>query len=113
MEVTLLNHVRLLPPQDVADREWLADLWQREWGGTTMVSKGKVHHLADLSALIAWDGETRTGATTFRLDETGCELLSINATTEGRGIGTALLEGGRSGCPCGALQPGLADHLER
>jgi GNAT superfamily N-acetyltransferase len=69
------------------DREWLTDLWTREWGGTTMITCGRTHHLDDLNALIAWIGDEPVGAATW--SET--ELLSLNALNEGKGIGTALL----------------------
>jgi ribosomal protein S18 acetylase RimI-like enzyme len=56
-----------------------------------MVSKGKTHHIQDLGALIAWNGDTRVGAATYHMGQQDCELLSINATVEGLGVGTALL----------------------
>lgn len=100
--------MRVMPSTDDGDRLWLADLWRREWGGEVMVTKGQVHQLADLEALIAWDDDAtnasdvvaassmlgvRVGAATFRLDgEGGCELMSLNAQREGRGVGSALLE---------------------
>jgi len=73
------------------DKAWLADLWVREWGGESMITRGKVHHLSEMAALIAWDGEQRVGAATYRLAEDGCELMSLNALAGGKGVGTALL----------------------
>lgn len=85
--------VLVRPPSGQDDEEWLHALWREEWGGDVMVTKGRVHRVEDLSALIAWAGETRVGAATFHLDKDGCELTSLNANAEGRGVGSALLRG--------------------
>jgi ribosomal protein S18 acetylase RimI-like enzyme len=86
-----LLSIRVEPPKDDTDRSWLRDLWRSEWGGDVMISKGNTYHIQDLSALIAWDGDTRVGAATYHMGTEDCELLSINATVDGRGVGTALL----------------------
>ena len=77
---------------DESDVRWLTDLWRAEWKGDIMVSKGRVRHLNELESLIAWKGVERVGAVTFIVDSSGCELLSINALTEGKGVGTKLLD---------------------
>lgn len=74
-----------------ADRIWLKNLWLQEWGGDTMVTRGKSHHLNDLLAMIAWQGNERVGAATYRVERDECELMSLNALYQGKGIGTALL----------------------
>jgi GNAT superfamily N-acetyltransferase len=79
-------------PRDDADWHWLADLWRSEWSGETMVTRGRVHRLRDLSALIAREGDRRVGAVTFRVEGDECELLSLNASEPGRGVGGELLE---------------------
>ncbi len=84
--------VRTSAPVSDDDRTWLTALWRQEWGGEIMVSKGQVYRLNDLEALIAWEGNTRVGAATYRIEEDECELMSINATVEGRGIGSELLK---------------------
>ena len=86
------NSILVSPPVDEIDRTWLQDLWRSEWGGDTMVSKGNVYVIDDLSALIAKIGNFRVGALTYRVGETDCELLSINSTTDGQGVGTQLLQ---------------------
>ncbi len=79
-------------PRDESDVRWLTDLWRAEWNGDIMVSKGQVRHLHELESLIAWTGAERVGAVTFIIDSSGCELMSINALTEAKGVGTKLLE---------------------
>jgi GNAT superfamily N-acetyltransferase len=73
------------------DKEWLRELWVSEWGGDTMVTRGRVHRLSDLNAVIAYADGTRAGAATFRIEEGECELLSLNALQKGQGIGGALI----------------------
>lgn len=38
-----IKKVEVAPPMTEDDREWLRNLWLSEWGGETMVSKGKTH----------------------------------------------------------------------
>lgn len=83
--------IRVAPPAGASDREWLRKLWRDEWGGEVMVTKGRVHHVDDAHALVAWRGGERAGAAAFRVDADGCELLSLNAIVPGRGVGSALL----------------------
>ncbi|GMA52425.1 hypothetical protein GCM10025857_37820 [Alicyclobacillus contaminans] len=86
------NDLHIWPPEDQADRRWLEELWQREWGGDIMVSRGHVYRLTDLHALVAKLRDERVGAATYRFDGVGgCELMSINATLGGHGIGSQLL----------------------
>lgn len=82
----------IVKPADSADRPWLADFWRASWGDVIIVSRGRVHRLEDLAALIAWDHEKRVGAATYWLDVAEAELTSLNASEPGRGIGTALID---------------------
>lgn len=84
--------IRITPPQGEGDQEWLTQLWQSEWCGDTMVSRGHIYQLSEMKSLIAKADGKLVGAITFRFDdEGGCELMSINATTQGGGVGTKLL----------------------
>lgn len=83
--------LRVTPPAADADRAWLARLWRDEWGGVTMVTRDQLHHLAALDAFLVWAGEERAGAATYAIQGDACELVSLNASVAGRGIGTALL----------------------
>jgi GNAT superfamily N-acetyltransferase len=83
--------MHIAPPLSPDDWRWLADIWRREWGGETVVTKGHLHRLTDLLAVIAWNDDTRVGAATFALGRDACELISANSMEVRKGIGTALL----------------------
>ena len=105
--------IRIAPPADEADRAWLAELWRSEWGGETMVTRGRLYRLADLDALLAWEGTARVGAATFRLADDGCELTSLNPRAPGRGNWHGAAGRRRSRRPCRRVPPALADHHQR
>ncbi len=68
-----------------------------------MVSRGHVYHLTDLKSLVAKIGGECVGAATYRRGDSGCELMTINAVSQGFGVGTQLLnaverEARRTGC---------------
>ncbi len=84
--------LRVVPAMNQTDRAWLARLWEREWGGGIVVSRGRVHQLPKLDALVAWDGSERVGAVVYDRVPDGWEVVSLNALKEGSGVGTALLE---------------------
>lgn len=73
------------------------------WGAEVVVAHGVVYHPADLPGVVAEiDGE-RVGLLTYCLDGDACEIVSIDSTRPGGGIGTALLDAvaaevGRGGC---------------
>lgn len=96
--------IHVFPLCDEDDHQWLNRLWQAEWGGDTMVSRGHVYQLIDLQAIVAKANGELVGATTYRFDDAGgCELMSINARSQGGGVGTKLLaavegEARKAGC---------------
>lgn len=83
--------VEVTSPLTQDDWEWLRRLWLNEWGGETMISRGKKYHFQDLDSIIAWVDGVRVGAATYCFSKDQCELMSINSTEEGLGIGSTLL----------------------
>ncbi len=74
-----------------ADQSWIEELLVERWGATMVVSNCMMFDAAALPALVA--GE-RDGLATYVLEPDGvAELVSLDARTPGRGVGTALLEG--------------------
>ncbi|MGA2528098.1 MAG: GNAT family N-acetyltransferase [Acidimicrobiales bacterium] len=79
-------------PGTVADREWIGRTLVERWTSTVIVTRSRSCDAAELDALVAIDttGE-RVGLLTFRFDESGLEVVTIDSTRPGSGIGTALL----------------------
>ena len=77
------------------DRAFVEARWRSEWGGLTMVSGGREHHVHTLSGFRADDEESgrALGLLTYRSDEENgaIEVVSLNSLYEGRGVGSALL----------------------
>lgn len=85
------EEVKILAPLTQNDKEWLKGLWVSEWGSEIMISKGQTYHLQDMNSVIAWVDGVRVGAATYRLGSDECELMSINSTVSGSGIGSKLI----------------------
>jgi GNAT superfamily N-acetyltransferase len=77
--------------KEAADQAWVEEVLARYWGGGRIVVHGRTFDARHLPALIAGD---REGLATFQTetDRSRAELVTLNAFTPGRGIGTALIE---------------------
>jgi len=80
---------------DDGDRPWLRALVDREWG-LPAVSISGAHDPSELPGLVAYEGEDRLGALTYRIEHDTCEVVTINALIEGRGVGATLLTAARA-----------------
>ncbi|MCC6322670.1 MAG: GNAT family N-acetyltransferase [Phycisphaerales bacterium] len=86
-----------LRPIDAHDLDWVRAELARNWGGTQISSLGVWHDADRLPGFIAFDGrgEERVGLLThtpLAADaERGCEVITLSATVEDRGVGTHLL----------------------
>ncbi len=79
-------------PVERTDRNWIAHFLDKRWGSTRIVSRGQVYlgHLLD-GFIAESDGEP-VGLVTYRIEDDGCEVVTINSVVEGQGVGGALLE---------------------
>lgn len=82
--------IRILAPMSENDMEWLKEQWL-QWGSDSVISKGKKHQIQDLDAFIAWVDDIRVGGAAYRLGINDCELVSINSTVQGIGVGSNLI----------------------
>lgn len=84
--------IRALNP---ADRNWVADFLDKHWGSTRVVSRGNVHLAHLLPGFVAEQEGKPVGLLTYNLDEQAevraVEIVTINSTVSGIGIGTALI----------------------
>jgi ribosomal protein S18 acetylase RimI-like enzyme len=79
-------------PLEEGERPWLEEQLGHLWGSPTIVSRGRVYDGARLPALVCMADGDVVGLATYDVRDGQCELLTLNAFTDGRGIGSALLE---------------------
>lgn len=73
-------------------RQWAADLLKQEWGSTAVVSRGQLHEPLKLPGYVAVIEEHPVGLATYTLSNGDCELVTLNSTRPGLGVGSALFE---------------------
>lgn len=74
-----------------ADRAWIRSHVAASWG-LPVVSVSGSYDPTELAALVASAPEaTVVGVATYRLTDTECEVLTLDALVPRRGVGTALL----------------------
>jgi ribosomal protein S18 acetylase RimI-like enzyme len=86
----------LIRPIRDEDRPWMREVLAERWGSTRIVSRGRVHEADLLPGWIAELDGDRAGLLTFRRDPGACEIVTLDALVEGRGVGSALLDAMRS-----------------
>jgi GNAT superfamily N-acetyltransferase len=74
------------------DRGWVARFARERWGSELVVADGRVHHLAELAGFADLDGERVIGLVTYVIEGERCEVISLDAVEQGRGVGSELLE---------------------
>ena len=75
-----------------ADKAWLYQQLIHDWGSEMVVSRGVVHHAGNLAGFIAFIDDNPVGSITYDIVEGHCEIVTINATIAGQGIGSQLIE---------------------
>ena len=73
------------------DRPWVAELLEREWGATGIVTRGRLYHADRLPGFLAVRDGAPCGLVTYRLGDGDCKIISLNSLVEGIGIGSALI----------------------
>jgi ribosomal protein S18 acetylase RimI-like enzyme len=82
----------LVRPVQGSDRNWIEAFIKSHWGSEIVVAKGRVVRPAELDGFAAFKGEDPTGLLTYRIEDLDCEIVTIDSTIEGAGIGSALIE---------------------
>jgi len=81
--------VKSLTAQDSA---WVRQDIAQYWGDTIVVAHSKVYHPHTLPGFVAILKGDRVGLLTYSLEDENCEIVTINSTKPGIGIGTKLLK---------------------
>lgn len=79
-------------PLAEGDRGWLSEFVVERWGEPIAIGGGRVHQVDLLPGFVAFDDGRRVGVVTYAIDGEDCEVVTIDAIEEGRGIGTALIQ---------------------
>lgn len=74
------------------DRPWLERQLTALWGSTEVVSRGLVHDAASLPGFVCVAVDEIVGLATYAIRGEQCELVTLDAFTEGRGVGSLLLQ---------------------
>ncbi len=70
---------------------WAVQLLRDRWGSVRVVCRGVVHQADQLPGFVALLEDKPLGLVTYRCAEGECEIVSVDALVEGRGIGSTLL----------------------
>ena len=82
----------LVRPLRPDDRDWVRDRVVERWGSPTVVAHGVVYEPSSLPGLVAEDDARSVGLLTYNVEGDECEIVTIDAFDEGRGVGTALID---------------------
>jgi len=77
-------------PLGESDRGWVERLIAERWGAPLVVGRGRSWNPVELPGFAAFHDDRCVGLATYELDGDACELVTIDALEEGRGVGTAL-----------------------
>jgi DNA-3-methyladenine glycosylase I len=84
-------------PLVVSDRNWVAHFLDSHWGSTKIVTRGKAYYAHLLPGFVAeWidrpEDSAPIGLVIYRAEGTECEIMTIDSTYTGIGVGSALIE---------------------
>ncbi|MEI9887899.1 MAG: GNAT family N-acetyltransferase [Rhizomicrobium sp.] len=78
-------------PKDAGHDAAVIAVWTRNYGGTVIVSRGRMHDARKLPGFVALDGDGLAGALTWHRDGDQVEVVSLDSFAEDKGVGSALL----------------------
>ena len=78
-------------PLDDTDRPWVRAFIRERWGDEIVVGHGVVYRPHLLAGLVAIDPREPVGLLTYTIDGDSCEIVTIDAMVERRGVGSLLI----------------------
>jgi GNAT superfamily N-acetyltransferase len=90
-------------PLTAHDHVWMLQFISEQWGSNIIVSRGIIYTAHALPGFLAVEEGERVGLITYHIKGAECEIISLDSTQPGKGIGTALIsvvrqEAQRAGC---------------
>jgi len=74
------------------DAETVEGLITDRWGAPLVAVHDTLYRPSELPGFMAFSGEATAGLVTYRIEGEACEIVTLDALTQGAGIGTALVE---------------------
>jgi ribosomal protein S18 acetylase RimI-like enzyme len=78
-------------PFTQADRGWVTAYMREQWGGSQMVTRGRMYDAATQPGFVALRESAPTGFLTYLVEGDECEITALASLAEGAGIGSALV----------------------
>ncbi|TMI11894.1 GNAT family N-acetyltransferase [Candidatus Bathyarchaeota archaeon] len=75
-----------------SERNWVESFIKSHWGSEIVVAKDRVIRPAELDGFAALQGEKPIGLLTYRTEGPDCEIVTLDSTVQGKGIGTMLID---------------------
>ncbi len=79
-------------PVCAEDADWIRRLMRDRWAGEFVVVHGEIFRPDELSGFIAETGTGKAGLITYSVAIEGCEIITLDSLSPGKGIGGALIE---------------------
>jgi GNAT superfamily N-acetyltransferase len=73
-------------------REWLQSKVREVWKGRYVVSRGVAYEPANLPGFIAYQSGIPAGIATYHIEGDECELVTLDALNQWKGVGSKLIE---------------------
>ena len=74
-----------------SDEPSMAGFLEKLWGSRNVVTRGVIYDAGKLPGFLAVEGDTVVGLLTLRYNERECEVMTVEAFVQRKGIGAALL----------------------
>lgn len=80
-----------IKPISIDDRQRANNFIKSRWFSTDMVVRGEIVDMTKLEGFIAYENDEIVGLLTYRIEDSECEIVSLDSFKENQGIGTALV----------------------
>ncbi len=71
---------------------WAKELLKESWGSTMVVTRGKMYEADRLPGFVALVDGKEAGLATYRIEGGELEIVTLDATVEKQGVGTAIIQ---------------------
>jgi GNAT superfamily N-acetyltransferase len=79
-------------PTAKSDHSWVGQLSRDFWGSEIVIAHGEVFNPSELNGFIAEIGGEKVGLITYHIQDSTCEIVTLNALKHNLGIGSALIQ---------------------